>query len=102
MARTSQRQSNPGRPTANNAATRPANRVIGSTAARVTTIQRVTKSTGPSGGGVVVRRAYAQELSRERTVTSVMAPLLLLFSDRTAASIVAGARRSSAIRKKQE
>ena len=56
-ARTSQRQSSPGLPTASSAATRPETSVIGSTAARVTTSHRVTASIGPSGGGLVVRSA---------------------------------------------
>src|ERR1700745_876060 len=71
-ARTSQRQSSPGLPTASRAATRPDTRVIGSTAARVTTSHRVTASTGPSGGGLVVRSAYAHDLSREPPLTSGM------------------------------
>src|SRR5579884_3284543 len=74
IANTSQRQSSPRLPTASNAATRPATTVIGSTAARVTTIQRVMASTGPSGGGLVVRRAYphdrAHDFSREPAVSS--------------------------------
>ncbi len=64
-ARTSQRQSKPGSPIANSPATRPETRVIGSTAARVTTSPRVTVSVGPSAGGLVVRSAYAHDLSRE-------------------------------------
>src|SRR5271156_4238517 len=72
IARVSQRQSNPGCPTASSAATSPANNVIGSTAARVMTSHRVTASTGPSGGGLVVRSAYAHELRRDRVVAFVM------------------------------
>ncbi len=53
MAKTSQRQSTPGVRTASSPATSPATSVIGSTAARDTTIQRVTASIGPSGGFVV-------------------------------------------------
>ena len=71
-ARTSQRQSRPGSPTASSAATRPDTSVIGSTAALVTTSQRVTMSIGASGGGLVVRSAYAQEDTLERDVTSVI------------------------------
>ena len=71
-ASTSQRQSRPGSPIASSAATNPAKSVIGSTAARVTTIQRVTASTGPSGGGLVVFSAYIQELMRDRDFTSAM------------------------------
>src|SRR6476620_7659874 len=68
----SQRQSRPGSPIASKAATRPETRVMGRTAARVTTSQRVTASTGASGGGFVVRRAYAHDDSLERVLTSVI------------------------------
>ncbi len=71
-ASTSQRQSRPGSPIASSAATRPATRVIGNTAALVTTSQRVTASIGVSGGGFVVRRAYAHEDILERDLTSVI------------------------------
>jgi hypothetical protein len=55
----------------------------------VTTSHRVTASTGLSGGGLVVRRAYAQELKRDRVVALFMAPLLRI----AALCIVAGAGR---------
>src|SRR5579875_1856067 len=70
IASTSQRQSSPGLPTASNAATKPANSVMGSTAARVTTIHRVMASTGPFAGGLVVRRAYTHDFSRDREISS--------------------------------
>jgi hypothetical protein len=55
-ARANQRQSAPGTRAARSPATTPETSVIGRTAARETTIQRVTASIGPAGG-LVVRRA---------------------------------------------
>src|ERR1700722_3782465 len=72
MASTSHRQSRPGSPIASSAAIRPDIRVIGRTAALLTTIQRVTMSSRAFGSGLVGRSAYAHDLSRDPVVTSVI------------------------------
>src|SRR5690606_8306667 len=53
---------------ASSTATRPEMRVMGRTPARVTTSQRVTPSTTPASGGLVVCHAYRQAASRSDRV----------------------------------
>src|SRR5690606_39552352 len=62
---------------ASSTATRPEMRVIGSTPARVTTSQRVTPSTTPASGGLVVCHAYRHAARRSDRATLLLTGMRL-------------------------
>src|SRR4051812_42147656 len=82
----------PGARTASKPATSPANTVMGSTAARVTTSQRVTGSGSTPGGGLVVRRAYSQ--AARRPVPGAASSLISLMRETLCGARAGAGRRS--------